>query len=190
MMMKLLITIALAVALLAGTVAANCGEAPNIDECYKLIRAQNMCVFDKGQCIDDPCKLAMSADDCSATDPKCIYTPWLPAACNHRYFMCASIVGTEACNLNPLCAMEGSNCLYSVPTSYNTAAPKESECPGFPVWSIALLVVWILMLVIFVVIILIVRKKPLTRSIEESAISIEGVGNKDHFTSELDEPFR
>lgn len=170
------------------TLAQQDCTASDADECFKKIRQGKACVYEAGACKVDSC-IYKDLTTCSQQS-MCLATAWMDVPCNHRFSLCSLVGNAADCNNNPLCSWSGANCVYSVPTSYETALPKPSECPGFPVWSVALVVVWVFMIIILVVLILLVLKKPARGHLEQSNISVEGVGNKDNFTTDLDEPFR
>lgn len=144
----------------------------------------SICVYQGGSCALDSCIRSTTQNECEAS-PSCYYVGWAESCFNYQA-LCTGLA-RDACSSNPLCITSGDNCVYSVPTK--TVASPPAECLGFPTWSIALLILWLLLIGILVFVVLIIRKKPQKTDVEESKVVIEEDAINDNFSpNDLDEP--
>jgi hypothetical protein len=152
------------------------------------------CVWQSSSCLVDPCTPKFSDWDSCVADSACVGIR-LQGSNNNQ---CLSIqrvcsyLNSDACQTYPWClkSATGDSCMYYVPGQGVDGSTSES-CLSFPLWSIALIVLWILVMVILggvVVLAIRQRRLDLITEVEESEVHVDNVAvsHQDNFAPRND----
>lgn len=183
------------VCVLVCIVSVVCGQTPTVDPCNQFAddvscytSAARSCVFQGGQCITDPCRNINDGPTCRST-LGCLSATWA-ANVSSTIFPCFSYrlictqLTIDVCTKMSMCAIRSNAyCMYAVPEGDGVTGQSTSQCAPFPVWSIALIVVWVLIMIILIFIIVLILKKRnhVIKGIEREEIVIESVAIRDTF---------
>jgi len=117
-----------------------------------------LCVWDDSKgCIKDPC-LELTGNVSCAAGPGCLYMPWSTGAtCFASYLLCANL-GTSNCKKYPFCTVRENT--YCGTVGVIGVNKVKTECDvNFPSWSVALIIVWLIIMVILGFIVLLAMGK-------------------------------
>ena len=155
---------AIILAVVASGISAQSGDAcanyNTIASCATASAQTNpiLCVWtDQKGCVKDPC-LEFSSNSTCETGPGCLWMPWSTGArCFASYLLCANL-GVENCKKYPFCTVrENTYCGTVGVIGVNTV---KTECDvKFPSWSVALIIVWLIIMVILGFIVLLAMGK-------------------------------
>lgn len=146
------------------------------------------CVWANSTCQVDPCYTISDEAACVANS-MCFMVKYATSiTCMASQRMCSSVT-LDVCTTFPWClkTSDGLGCLYYEPAAIIEAAgTSSSSCLQFPMWCIALIVLWILvMIVLGGIIALAIRQRRLDAitEVEESEVNVDSVHiNKDNFS--------
>jgi hypothetical protein len=146
------------------------------------------CVWETGRCIVDPCVAKSNSWDACAADSTCvgIRGDANNVLCFAMQRVC-SFLTSASCQTYPWClkSATGDSCIFYVPGQGVDGSTSES-CLSFPTWSIALIVLWVLvMLILAGVVILAIRQRRLDAitEVEASEVHVDNVAvNRHHDT--------
>lgn len=170
--------------------ALGCTEFTSVTNCLQPNQnpaAAILCFWDyaTSKCVQDPCtSLSRNATACRST-PDCILQPL-----SRNQYLCysaqlsCSMLNQGQCASTPLCQTAGTACTF--PLSFEASdVSLDQKCASFPMWSIALLIVWLVIMVIIGAIILLIfkQKRQDAINVEQSETNVDSVQiNEDNFT--------
>lgn len=173
--------------------SSTCSSTTDRNICADYTRATKtnlQCVWQNSKCSGDPCAQYTTNETCRA-DAGCISTEWVTGSgavtCMSFELLCTKLPPGAPCDQSGLCRTDGVNCVWALPTG--TGAPgenKDPQCLNFPTWSIALIVLWVVLMCVLVFIILILKKK-------KHADAIKGVEQENEVVVDslhIDDAFR
>lgn len=173
----------------ASDIDTQCRKALTPSDCARKAQNSFNCAYYQGQCVWDPCNAAANASQClswAETDKKCLSLPYATWQCVSYHFLCNRVAPAECLNTG-FCVRKGggSYCGYAIPDAPPGASGvATSECTAFPMWSIALAVLWVFIMLILIGIIALAMKKKQSAitGVEGSNVDIAGVTvNGDNF---------
>jgi hypothetical protein len=164
-----------------------CGSASGVDACHNLALSSYSCVWLNGQCTFDPCALITNMTQCvqQAGPQNCLPGPWMSAqsvqSCISYEFLCNRI-SLEVCTTVSMCSIKSASyCGYAIPKGTGSAGQSIAECSTFPLWSIALLVLWlfIMMILIAIIVLALKRRNQSITGVESGKVDIDNVAIRD-----------
>ena len=173
----------------ADTINDHCMKATGAAQCAQKAVTSFNCAFYQGKCVWDPCNSADTNSsqclDWASTSRRCL---WLPAAAEYKcvsyHFLCNRIQ-IKNCLTAGFCAVKSdSYCGYAIPEGVGSTGDSTAECTAFPLWSIALLVLWLFIMLILIAIIVLAmkRKSSSIDGVETSTVDVDNVAVRDdHF---------
>ena len=198
-----LIVRCLAFSLVVWGVLCACSDQTSAELC--LVQNQNnvgtpYCVWDysSARCSDDTCITYSNRPANCIAQSGCVMQPLSKTSqlCYSAQVSC-SMLSTGLCGNQVLCQTVGSSCAF--PLSFGASnVTLDQQCASFPMWSIALLIVWLVIMIIIGFIILLIFKQKRDDAItevEQSEVRIDSVQiNRDNFSPKngngLDRPLR
>ncbi|CUE66470.1 transmembrane protein, putative [Bodo saltans] len=146
------------------------------------------CVWQTSTCIVDPCVAKSGNWNACASDSTCVGI--LGSNSNIQCFAIqrvCSYLTSDSCQTYPWClkSATGDSCMYYVP-GQGVDGNTSQDCLSFPLWSIALIVLWVLVMIILGgVVVLAIRQRRLDMitEVEESEVHVDNVAvsHRDNF---------
>jgi hypothetical protein len=175
--------VALLLLLLASCVSSQCREQTSAQACLQANQqatTTTFCVWEyaRSTCIQDPCTaFSRNASACRTSTSGCVLQPLSRSQilCYSAQLSCSMLTQGQ-CAAMPMCQTIGTACAF--PRSFNGSdVSLDQKCASFPMWSIALLIVWLVIMVIIGVIVMLIFKQKRDDAImvEQSETHIDSV---------------
>lgn len=195
-MLRLVAIIAIVAAVAANAqggvpVSAICSGQSSADRCARIARTRsNNCVWLNGACVQDPCYFYTNETICKQNerDQNCLVSPWMSAdgtgSCISYDLICNRIDLTN-CLKNSMCAIKSdAYCAYGIPKGNGQTGEATAECTQFPLWSVALIVLWLFIMLILgaIIVLAMKRKQQAITSVEQGKAEVDQVAiREDNF---------
>lgn len=165
---------------------SGCSNYNTIASCATAAAQSNpmYCVWDdqKG-CVIDPCIQYFTNTTCQGSSG-CLWFPWnYQASCFSSYLLCANL-GVTNCKKYPFCTVrENTYCGTVGVIGVNTV---KVECDfSFPGWSVALIIVWLIIMVILGFIVLLAMGKSKQQKVtgveKDEDVVVDSIPIRDNF---------
>lgn len=132
----------------------SCGYTTS-SACYK--HGNDVCVWLNNQCQTDPCAVLQDASSCTSA-ASCVFVAGGSSTTNQCYSsqrLCSLITSqisasADVCQSYPWClpTTDKTACYYYEPGQSSASGPSTENCLSFPSWSIAIIVLWVLVMAI------------------------------------------